>query len=279
MILRETKLKIDNLVGQDEDLVIDGKSFSSRLMLGTGKYKNTDLALSSIMISQASIVTVAVRRLQSSNILDDSNILHGLPLDTVWLLPNTAGCTTVQEAIRVASLGHEICKRLGQVNNKFVKLEVISDPQYLLPDPIGTLKAAEYLVNKGYSVLPYMYPDPILARQLEEIGCSTVMPLASPIGSGQGLQNIENLQIIIENSSVPVIIDAGLGTSSDAVKSIEIGASAVLVNSAIANSQSPELMAKAMQLGVKSGRYSYLSKRMVKSDRAVPSSPSTGLLF
>nr|YP_009315450.1 thiG protein [Liagora brachyclada]SCW24108.1 thiG protein [Liagora brachyclada] len=268
----------EDLLGLDQNLIIDGKAFNSRLLLGTGKYRNTQEAISSIITSQASIVTVAVRRLQNVNVKSHASLIASLPMDTTWLLPNTAGCTTVQEAIRVASLGHEICQRMGQLNNKFVKLEVISDPQYLLPDPIGTLKAAEYLVNKGYSVLPYIFPDPILAKQLEDIGCCTVMPLASPIGSGQGLQNMENLQIIIENSSIPVIIDAGIGTSSDAVKAIEIGASAVLVNSAIALSHNPIMMAKAMQLGVLSGRHAYLAKRMHKSAYASPSSPSTGLV-
>nr|YP_009314632.1 thiG protein [Neoizziella asiatica]SCW23087.1 thiG protein [Neoizziella asiatica] len=269
----------EDLMKCDQSFMIHDKVFHSRLMLGTGKYKSTDEALDSIHASQASIVTVAVRRLQNSHHLDQDSILRSLPLDSVWLLPNTAGCTTVQEAIRVASLGNELCKRLGQLDNNFVKLEVIADPQYLLPDPIGTLKAAEYLVNKGYNVLPYMFPDPILAKQLEEIGCCTVMPLGSPIGSGQGLQNIENLHIILETISVPVIIDAGLGTSSDAVKAIEMGASAVLVNSAIAQAHNPIGMARAMHLGVLSGRYAYLAKRMVKSNRAVASSPSTGLLF
>nr|YP_009314017.1 thiG protein [Izziella formosana]SCW22271.1 thiG protein [Izziella formosana] len=269
----------DDLLRFDKDLIIDGKVFRSRLMLGTGKYKNMQEAVSSIVTSQASIVTVAVRRLQDTKLHSQRSLIASLPLDSIWLLPNTAGCTTVQEAIRVASLGHEVCQRVGQLHNKFVKLEVISDPQYLLPDPIGTLKAAEYLVNKGYSVLPYMFPDPMLAKQLEEVGCSTIMPLASPIGSGQGLKNMENLQIIINNSSVPVIIDAGIGTSSDAVKAIEMGASAVLVNSAIAQSQNPVAMAKAMQLGVCAGRYAYLAKRMKQSGVALPSSPSTGLVI
>ncbi len=277
-LLKMDQVKED-LMKSDQGFIIGDKIFHSRLMLGTGKYRSTYEALASIHASQASIVTVAVRRLQNSHVSDQDNILGLLPLDSIWLLPNTAGCTTVQEAIRVAALGHELCKRLGQIDNKFVKLEVIADPQYLLPDPIGTLKAAEYLVNKGYSVLPYIFPDPILAKQLEEIGCCTVMPLGSPIGSGQGLQNLENLQIILDTISVPVIIDAGLGTSSDAVKAIEIGASAVLVNSAVAKAHNPVAMANAMHLGVISGRYAYLSKRMPKSDRAISSSPSTGLLF
>nr|YP_009315043.1 thiG protein [Titanophycus setchellii]SCW23498.1 thiG protein [Titanophycus setchellii] len=275
----QTNQIIEDLMKSDQSFMIDNKIFHSRLMLGTGNYRDIKEAVCSILASNASMVTVAVRRLQNSHLAPQGSILSALPLESVCLLPNTAGCTTVQEAIRVASLGNEMCKRLGQVDNKFIKLEVIADPQYLLPDPIGTLKAAEYLVNKGYSVLPYIFPDPILAKQLEEIGCSTVMPLASPIGSGQGLQNLENLQIILDTISVPVIIDAGLGTSSDAVKAIEMGASAVLVNSAIAKAQKPVMMANAIHLGVLSGRYAYLAKRMKKSDRAIPSSPSAGLPF
>nr|YP_009313814.1 thiG protein [Hommersandiophycus borowitzkae]SCW22068.1 thiG protein [Hommersandiophycus borowitzkae] len=268
-----------DLLNVDDQFLISGKLFESRLMVGTGKYKNIKDASKSIIMSQASIVTVAVRRLQSASNLKSDRLLDFLPLDSLWLLPNTAGCTTAQEAIRVAALGREMCARLDQVDNNFVKLEVIADPQYLLPDPIGTLKAAEYLVNKGYTVLPYIYPDPMLAKQLEDIGCATIMPLASPIGSGKGLQNMENMQIIINNASVPVIIDAGLGTSSDAVKAMEIGSTAVLVNSAIAYAKSPTLMAEAMRLGVISGRYAYLAKRMTKSDRAIASSPGTGIIF
>ena len=279
MALMNSMSQIEDVLPLDQDLIIDGKVFNSRLMLGTGKYRTTQEALSSIVTSQASMVTVAVRRLQNVTLQSTESLISALPLDSVWLLPNTAGCTTVQEAIRVAALGYEICQRIGQLHNKFVKLEVISDSQYLLPDPVGTLKAAEYLVNKGYSVLPYMFPDPILAKHLEEVGCSSVMPLASPIGSGQGLQNIENLQIIIDNASVPVIVDAGIGTSSDAVKAIEMGASAVLVNSAIALSQNPVMMAKSIQLGVHSGRYAYLARRMDKSTYALPSSPSTGVVI
>lgn len=257
---------------------IGNKHFSSRLMLGTGKYKNLEEAQNSIRISHASIVTVAIRRAKYSKKMGKSNLIDGIDWTKIWLLPNTAGCKTVEEAIRIACLGREITKKIGQIENNFIKLEVISDAKYLLPDPIGTLKAAEYLVKNNFSVLPYISPDPILAKQLEDIGCVTVMPLGSPIGSGQGLQNIENLRIIIENSKIPVIIDAGIGTSSEANRAMEIGATAVLLNTAVAKSYKPELMAEAMRLSVIGGRACYLAGRMTKKDKATPSSPTDGLL-
>lgn len=264
-------------MSKTERLIIGNKSFESRLMLGTGKYTDLAIAQRSISQSGASIITVAIRRLQGINQNIRSNLLEGLAWDSLWLLPNTAGCINAEEAIRVASLGHEISKKIGQVDNNFVKLEVISDSINLLPDSLGTLKAAEYLVKKGFTVLPYIQADPILAKQLEEIGCATVMPLGSPIGSGQGLQNIENIEIIISNAKIPVIIDAGIGTASDAVKAMELGAEAILVNSAIAQAKNPELMALAMNLSVKTGRQAYLSGRMQKIKIAKNSSPLIGL--
>nr|QCI07947.1 thiamine biosynthesis protein G [Plumaria plumosa] len=257
---------------------IGNHNFSSRLMLGTGKYKNLKEAQNSIKISNTSIVTVAIRRAQYAKALGKSNLIDGIDWTKIWLLPNTAGCKTVEEAIRIACLGREIAKKIGQTENNFIKLEVISDAKYLLPDPIGTLKAAEYLVNNNFSVLPYISPDPILAKQLEDIGCVTVMPLGSPIGSGQGLQNLENLRIIIESSNIPVIIDAGIGASSEANRAMEIGATAVLLNTAVAKSKKPELMAEAMRLSVIGGRACYLAGRMTKTDKAAPSSPTDGLL-
>nr|YP_009019544.1 thiamin biosynthesis protein [Gracilaria salicornia]AHH24512.1 thiamin biosynthesis protein [Gracilaria salicornia]UAD87512.1 Thiamine biosynthesis protein G [Gracilaria salicornia] len=262
-----------------QPLKIDKKSFSSRLMLGTGKYKNLREAGMSIINSDASIVTVAIRRAYTKKLNGKSNLLDGLNWKKLWLLPNTAGCETAEEAIRVAVLGREIAKRLGQVDNNFVKLEVISDSEYLFPDPYGTLKAAEYLTNNNFTVLPYISPDPILAKQLEEIGCSAIMPLGSPIGSGQGLQNLLNLQIIINNAKVPIIIDAGIGTASEASQAMEMGASAVLLNTAIAKAANPEYMAEAMKLGVISGRISYLSGRMLKQEKAAASSPSEGIFI
>nr|YP_010198893.1 Thiamine biosynthesis protein G [Hydropuntia urvillei]UAD88342.1 Thiamine biosynthesis protein G [Hydropuntia urvillei] len=262
-----------------QPLTINNKSFPSRLMLGTGKYKNIQEAKVSVNKSGTSVVTVAVRRACNNKLKGNSNLLDGLNWNKLWLLPNTAGCQTVEEAIRVAFLGREMSKKLGQIDNNFIKLEVISDSKYLFPDPYGTLKAAEYLVNKNFTVLPYISPDPILAKQLEEIGCSAIMPLGSPIGSGQGLQNLLNLKIIIDNSRVPVIIDAGIGAASEASKAMEMGASGVLLNTAVAKAVKPEFMAEAMKLGVISGRISYLSGRIPMQSKAMPSSPKEGMFI
>lgn len=263
---------------KQDHLIIDNHKFSSRLMLGTGKYKNLKEAKESINISEASIITVAIRRAQYIKERGKSNLIDGLDWKKLWLLPNTAGCETAEEAIRIAAISKEINKRLGQFNNRFIKLEVISDSYNLLPDPIGTLKAAEYLVNRNFTVLPYINADPILAKQLEEIGCATIMPLGSPIGSGQGLKNLYNIQMIISNSKVPVIIDAGIGTTSEANKAMELGASAILLNTAIAKSNNPKLMSLAMKLSVKAGRNCYLAGRMKEISRANPSSPIYGII-
>jgi thiazole synthase len=260
------------------NLMIAGKCFQSRLMLGTGKYKTFEIAKRSIEISETSIVTVAIRRLQYLKGQRRLNLIDGVNWNNLWILPNTAGCATAEEAIRMASLGREMAKKLGQIDNNFIKLEVIPDSEYLLPDPIGTLKAAEYLIQKKFIVLPYIGQDPVLAKQLEEIGCSTIMPLGSPIGSGQGLKGVENIKIIIENSRIPVVLDAGIGTPSDTVKAMELGADAVLINSAIARANAPISMAFAMKLAVESGRIAYLSGRMQKQKNAIPSSPLQGIL-
>lgn len=261
-----------------DEFNINNHKFNSRLMVGTGKYKTLKEAQDSIKLSGASIVTVAIRRAQYTKNRGKSNLIDGLNWKKIWLLPNTAGCETIEEAIHIASLGREITKRIGQPDNNFVKLELISDSKYLFPDPIGTLKAAEYLISKNFSVLPYIYPDPILAKQLEDIGCKTIMPLGSPIGSGQGLQNLNSLEIIIENAKVPVIIDAGIGTTSEANQAMELGASAVLLNTAIAKSNNPRIMANAMKLSVISGRECYLAKRMKIENLAEASSPQSGLI-
>ena len=260
-------------------LAIGSKFFESRLMLGTGKYKTSYEAVKSIEASHCQIVTVAVRRLPTSIGDDSTTFLNNLDWTKLWLLPNTAGSQTAEEAIRIAFLGHELACQLGQTHNFFVKLEVISDPKYLLPDPIGTLKAAKFLVRNGFTVLPYINADPMLALHLEDIGCATVMPLGSPIGSGQGLRNLTNIQIIIENASIPVIVDAGLGTPSEATRALELGASGVLLNTAVAQSQNPIAMAKAMQLGVEAGRLAYLSGIMEKKNYAVASSPLTQISY
>lgn len=267
-----------NKIKEEDPLIINQNIFNSRLMLGTGKYKNLKEAQESIEISEASIVTVAIRRAQHAKNLGKSNLIDGLNWKKLWLLPNTAGCETAEEAIRIAALCKEITNRIGQFDNNFIKLEVISDPKYLLPDPIGTLKAAEYLVKKNFNVLPYINADPILAKQLEDIGCATIMPLGSPIGSGQGLKNINSLQIIIDNSKIPVIIDAGIGTASEANQAMELGASAVLLNTAVAQSKKPQLMASAMKFSVIAGRNCYLAGRITKKKFSQPSSPIEGII-
>ena len=195
-----------------------------------------------------------------------------------WMLPNTAGCATAEEAIRVARLGRELAKLAGQEDNTFVKLEVIPDSRHLLPDPIGTLRAAEILVKEGFTVLPYINADPLLAKRLEEVGCATVMPLGSPIGSGQGIRNAANIALIIENATVPVVVDAGVGTASDAAIAMELGCDGVLMNTAIAEAKDPILMARAMKLAVESGRLAYRAGRMGKRRYADPSSPLAGLI-
>ena len=256
-----------------DQIKIGNKFFNSRLMLGTGKYKTTNDAVDSIKSSECEIVTVAIRRLPMDLKNDNISFLNNLDWEKLWLLPNTAGSQTAEEAIRMAFLGHELACQIGQEDNFFVKLEVISDPKYLLPDPIGTLKAAEFLVKKGFTVLPYINADPMLALHLEDLGCATVMPLGSPIGSGQGIDNLTNIKIIIENSNIPIIIDAGIGTPCEAAIAMEIGADGVLLNTAVAQSQNPGQMAYAMNLAVKSGRLAYLVGRMKKKSYASASSP------
>ena len=256
-----------------DKLKIGNKFFNSRLMLGTGKYKTTSDAVSSIESSDCKIVTVAIRRLPTDLKNNNTSFLKKLNWEKLWLLPNTAGSQTAEEAIRMAFLGHELACQLGQEDNFFVKLEVISDPKYLLPDPIGTLKAAEFLIKKGFTVLPYINADPMLALHLEDLGCATVMPLGSPIGSGQGLNNLANIQIIIENANIPVIVDAGIGSPSEATQAMEIGADGVLLNTAVAQSRNPIQMARAMKLGVTAGRLAHLAGRMDKKYYANASSP------
>nr|YP_009330516.1 thiG [Coccophora langsdorfii]ANS72288.1 thiG [Coccophora langsdorfii] len=263
---------------KQDPLIIGNKSFNSRLIVGTGKYKNLQDMTNCLEKSGTEIVTVAIRRLNLSTITNN-NLIAGINWNKLWLLPNTAGAKTTEEAIRLAFLGRELSKRLGQQENNFIKLEVISDPKYLFPDPIGTLKAAEFLIKKGFSVLPYTNTDPMLAKHLEDIGCSTIMPLGSPIGSGQGIQNIENIKIIVENSKVPVIIDAGIRSPSEATYAMELGAEAVLINSAIAQAKNSIEMATAMNLGVQAGRKAYLAGQMIPQKFAQSSSPLKGLDF
>ena len=260
-----------------DPLLIGGRQFNSRLFTGTGKYPNLEVMQQSLTRSDCDMVTVAVRRVQTVA-AGHAGLMEAIDWSRIWMLPNTAGCANADEAVRVARLGRELAKLAGQENNTFVKLEVIPDSRHLLPDPFGTLEAAEQLVKEGFTVLPYINADPLLAKRLEEVGCATVMPLGSPIGSGQGLRNASNIALIIENAGVPVVVDAGIGVPSEAAAALEMGADAVLVNSAIALAGDPAAMAEAMGLAVQAGRTAYLSGRLPKLEQASASSPTTGLV-
>jgi thiazole synthase len=248
-------------------LTIAGRSFSSRLILGTGKYDSFDTMREAVVASGADMVTVAVRRVDFDD--QEGDITAFLPKD-ILLLPNTSGCETADEAVRMARLA-----RAGGLPD-WIKLEVIPDPRYLLPDPVETLKAAETLVAEGFTVLPYMLPDPVLAKKLEEVGCATVMPLAAPIGTGRGLKLRDAIRIMVEQAEVPVVVDAGLGAPSHAGEAMELGADAVLVNTAIARAEDPLAMARAFKLAVEAGRIARLAGIMDEQETAVPSSPVGG---
>ena len=258
-------------------LTIGGKIFNSRLLTGTGKYKDIETMVESINLSHSEIVTVAIRRVQGLE-LGHIGLMEAINWNKVWMLPNTAGCKDAEEAIRVARLGRELAKLSGQTENNFIKLEVIPDKKYLLPDPLGTLKAAEILIKENFIVLPYINSDPLLAKRLEEIGCATVMPLGSPIGSAQGIKNEANIGIIIENSKIPVIVDAGIGVPSEAAKAMEMGADAVLVNSAIALAKNAPQMAEAMRKATEAGREAFLAGRLPQQPLANASSPLSGII-
>ena len=256
-------------------LQIGGKVFSSRLMVGTGKYRSSIEMLESLSNSETEIITVAVRRVNKDQ--TGENLIEKINWEKFWMLPNTAGCACSDEAVRIAILGRELAKVSGQEENNFVKLEVIPDTKYLLPDPVETLKAAEKLIKKGFEVLPYINADPLLAKRLEELGCATVMPLGSPIGSGQGLLNSSNISIIIENAKVPVIVDAGIGVPSEASQAMELGADGVLINSAIALAKNPPQMAQAIKYGVMAGRQAFIAGRIKKQSIAKASSPEQNI--
>ncbi|MFP4119719.1 MAG: glycine oxidase ThiO [Coleofasciculus sp.] len=260
-----------------DPLIIAGRTFHSRLMTGTGKYSTIAQMQQGIAASGSEIVTVAVRRVQTKA-PGHEGLAEALDWTKIWMLPNTAGCKTAEEAVRVARLGREMAKLLGQEDNNFVKLEVIPDPKYLLPDPIGTLEAAEKLVKEGFAVLPYINADPMLAKRLEEVGCVTVMPLGSPIGSGQGIKTAANIQIIIEEAGIPVVVDAGIGSPSEAAQAMEMGADAILVNSAIALAKNPVAMGKAMGMATQAGRLAFLAGRIPIKSYASASSPLTGTI-
>jgi thiazole synthase len=258
-----------------DDLVIGGRRFASRLMTGTGKYPSLELMRACLEASDCAIVTVAVRRVQSQA-EGHCGLLEAIDWQRIWMLPNTAGCATAEEAIRVARLGRELAKLAGQEDNTFVKLEVIPDSRHLLPDPFGTLAAAEQLVREGFTVLPYINADPLLAKRLEEAGCATVMPLGSPIGSAQGIRNAANIGLILENARVPVVVDAGIGVPSEAAQAMEMGADAVLINSAIALAGDAAAMARAMALATQAGRLAHLAGRLPMRADAAASSPLQG---
>jgi thiazole synthase len=258
-----------------DPLVIGGRSFRSRLMTGTGKYPSLAAMQASLRSSACEIVTVAVRRVQSQA-PGHGGLMEAIDWQRIWMLPNTAGCATAEEAVRVARLGRELAKLAGQEDNTFIKLEVIPDSRHLLPDPIGTLEAAEQLVKEGFTVLPYINADPMLAKRLEEAGCATVMPLGSPIGSGQGIRNAANIALIVENATVPVVVDAGIGVPSEAAQAMEMGADALLINSAIALAGDPAAMAGAMALACRAGRTAFQAGRLPVRPQASASSPLGG---
>ncbi len=252
-------------------LELAGVKYRSRLIVGTGKYKDFAETKTAIEVSGADIVTVAVRRV---NITDPSkeNLLDYLDPKKYTILPNTAGCYTVDEAVRTCRLAREA--GVG----KLVKLEVIGDDKTLFPDIAATLEAARILVQEGFVVLPYITDDPVTAKKLQDMGCAAVMPLAAPIGSGLGIRNPYNLRIILEQATVPVIVDAGVGTASDAALAMEMGCDGVLMNTAIAGARDPVLMAEAMRLGIEAGRKAFLAGRIPKKLYATASSPLEGIL-
>ncbi|MFV9655360.1 MULTISPECIES: thiazole synthase [Pseudomonas] len=257
----------------DKPFTLAGRTFQSRLLVGTGKYKDMDETRDAIAASGAEIVTVAVRRTNIGQNPGEPNLLDVISPDKYTILPNTAGCYDAVEAVRTCRLARELLD-----GHNLVKLEVLADQKTLFPNVIETIKAAEVLVKDGFDVMVYTSDDPIIARQLAEIGCIAVMPLAGLIGSGLGICNPYNLRIILEESKVPVLVDAGVGTASDATIAMELGCEAVLMNSAIAEAQNPVLMARAMQHAVEAGRLAYLAGRMPKKLYASASSPLTGLI-
>jgi thiazole synthase len=264
-------MKDASCAGKDDSFELAGRVFKSRLIVGTGKYRDFAETKAAIEASGAEIVTVAVRRV---NITDSSkeNLLDYIDPSRYQILPNTAGCYTVEEAVRTCRLAREA--DVGDM----VKLEVIGDQQTLFPDVSATLEAARILVKEGFKVLPYITDDPVTCLKLAELGCAAVMPLAAPIGSGLGIRNPYNLRIILEQAKVPVIVDAGVGTASDAAEAMELGCEALLINSAIASAKDPIAMARAMKLGVEAGRLAYLAGRIEMKLYATASSPLNGLI-
>ena len=257
----------------DDPLVIAGTTYRSRLLTGTGKFRDLDETRRATDAAGAEIVTVAIRRTNIGQTPGEPNLLDVLPPDRYTILPNTAGCYTAEDAVRTCRLARELLD-----GHKLVKLEVLGDQRTLFPDVVQTLKAAEQLVADGFDVMVYTSDDPILAKRLEEIGCCAVMPLAAPIGSGLGIQNRWNLLEIIESAKVPILVDAGVGTASDAAIAMELGCDGVLMNTAIAGAKDPVRMALAMRLAIEAGRHAFLSGRIPRKRFASASSPVDGLI-
>jgi thiazole synthase len=255
----------------NDKLVIAGREFSSRLMVGTGKYASMEQMVKAIEASGAEVITVAVRRVNISDRSKES-LLDYIDLKKYTLLPNTAGCYTADDAVRTCRLAREA----GLTD--FVKLEVLGDEKTLFPDNGELLKAAQILIKEGFTVLPYTSDDPIVCKKLEDLGCAAVMPLGAPIGSGLGIRNPYNIRIILENSKVPVIVDAGVGTASDAAIAMELGCDGVLMNTGIAGAKDPIAMAEAMNMAVRAGRLAYLAGRIPKKLYATASSPIEGMI-
>ncbi len=257
----------------DDSWRLGGRTFRSRLLVGTGKYKDLEETRRAVVASGAEIVTVAVRRTNLGQNPGEPNLLEVLPPDRFTILPNTAGCYTAEEAVRTCRLARELLD-----DHRLVKLEVIGDKGSLFPDMVETIKAAETLVAEGFEVMVYTTDDPVAAKRLEGIGCVAVMPLAAPIGSGLGIRNPFNIRLIVENARVPILVDAGVGTASDAAVAMELGCDGVLMNTAIAAARDPVLMAQAMRKGVEAGREAYRAGRMPRKTAADPSSPLAGLV-
>jgi len=264
---------VESRVGDSDELVIAGRRFRSRLLTGTGKFKDLDETRRATEAAGAEIVTVAIRRTNIGQNADEPNLLDVLPPDRYTILPNTAGCYTAEDAVRTCRLARELLD-----GHTLVKLEVLGDAKTLFPDVVQTIAAAETLVKEGFEVMVYTSDDPILARRLEEIGCVAVMPLAAPIGSGLGIQNRWNLLEIVENARVPILVDAGVGTASDAAIAMELGCDGVLMNTAIAGAKDPVRMARAMRRAVEAGRDAFLAGRIPRKRHASASSPIDGTI-
>jgi thiazole synthase len=260
--------------GRDTPLTIADRHYASRLLVGTGKYRDLEQTRRAIEASGAEIVTVAIRRTNIGQDKTQPNLLDVLPTQRYTILPNTAGCYTADDAVRTCRLARELLD-----GHALVKLEVLGDPKTLYPDMPATLAAAATLVKDGFQVMVYCTDDPIAAKRFEELGCVAVMPLAAPIGSGLGIQNRYNILTIVENARVPILVDAGVGTASDAAIAMELGCDGVLMNTAIAEARQPELMASAMKHAIIAGREAFLAGRMPRRRYASASSPPDGLSF